>query len=75
MSLSDANEALQRATRKGNWIQWACKFEDCKIVDDIAQLANSRGHVELGLLSEGLDVLMARMPECEGKLDFITGVR
>lgn len=66
MSLSDANEALQRATRKGNWIYWR---------GDGAWLANSRGSVLIGGLSEGLDSLMARMPECEGKLDFITGVR
>lgn len=75
MSLSDANEVLQRATREGNWIQWRCAFEDGKPVNDIAKLANSRGHVLVGALGEGVEALLARLPECEGKLDFITGIR
>lgn len=68
VSIFDVNDALQRATAKGEWIQWHSVFDGCRHVDEKAMLANCRAHVELGLLSEGLDVLMAKLPEAEARL-------
>lgn len=60
MSALELNDALQRATSEGEWVYWG--------MGDSAFLANSRAHVELGRLSEGLDALMAKLPEAERRL-------
>lgn len=68
MSIFEANDALQRATANGEWIQWHSVFDGCRHVDEKAMLANCGAHVELGLLSEGLDALMAKLPDAEARL-------
>ena len=60
MSIFDVNDALQRATAEGEWVYWG--------MGDSAFLANSHAHVELGRLPEGLDALMAKLPEAEARL-------
>ena len=60
MSIFDANDALQLATAEGEWVYWG--------MGDSVFLANSRAHVELGRLSEGLDALIAKLPEAEARL-------
>jgi len=68
VSIVEVNDALQQATAKGEWIQWCSVFDDCERIDGKAMLANSHAHVDLGLLSEGLDALMAKLPEAEARL-------
>lgn len=59
-SMSDANEALQNATRDGEWVYWR---------GEAAHLANSHHSVYVGELREGVDELLDRLPMCERALD------
>lgn len=68
------NDALQRATAPHTWVYWRPVFDaQGEFVCDQAWLANSRGSVLLGADWEGLDALLARMPEAASELARITG--
>ena len=60
MNLSDANDALQRATRPGEWVYW--KGGD-------AYLANPYLSARIGRADDGLESLLAELPRCEAWLD------
>lgn len=62
MSFIDKNDVLQRATSDGTWIFWR---------DDCAYLANSSSHVLLGGADEGIDALIARIPDAERRLSWM----
>ena len=68
MSIFDLNDALQRATGPRTWICWRGVYGEGDFVDDEAMLCNSKGHVVLGRASDGLDALLARMPEAASEL-------
>lgn len=69
MSALILNDPLQRATREGNWIYWRGVYSLSGFVSDDAYLANCRASVRLGSADEGLDALLARMPEAEAALN------
>ena len=69
MGISQINDALQRATAEGEWIHWKSDYsEDGRPFYDVAYLGNSHASVRVGKLTEGLDTLLAKLPEAEKKL-------
>ncbi len=63
------NDALQRATREGNWIYWQGVYSFGEFVTDDCYLADAHASVRLGSADEGLEELLARMPDAEAALD------
>ena len=57
MSALELNDALQRATREGNWIYWRGVYSLGEFVTDDCYL------------DDGLDALLARIPHAEAVLD------
>ena len=60
MSIFELNDALQRATRPGEWVYW--KGGD-------AYLANPYLSVRIGSEGDGIESLLAELPRCEAWLD------
>lgn len=69
MNALTLNDPLQRATREGEWIYWRGVYSLGEFVTDDCYLDNGRASVRLGSADEGLDALLARMPEAEAELD------
>lgn len=69
MSALLLNDALQRATREGNWIFWRGVYSLGEFVTDDCYLADGYASVRLGSADDGLEALLARMPEAEAALD------
>ncbi len=69
MSALELNDPLQRATRDGNWIYWKGVYSLGEFVTDDCYLDDGRNSVRLGSADEGLEALLARMPEAEAALD------
>jgi len=69
MSALELNDALQRATREGNWIYWRGVYSLGEFVTDDCYLDDGRNSVRLGCADDGLEALLARMPEAEAALD------
>ena len=71
MSIFDLNDALQRATRDGNWVYWHPRFDGSNRTADDVYLADAHASVRLGSADDGLDALLARIPDAETALDAV----
>lgn len=68
MSALELNDALQRATRKGNWIYWRGAYSLGEFVTDDCYLDDGHASVRLGSADDGLEALLARIPDAEDYL-------
>jgi len=69
MSALELNDALQRATREGNWIYWRGVFSLGEFVTDDCYLDDGRNSVRLGCADDGLEFLLGQIPHAEAILD------
>lgn len=68
MSALELNDALQRATSKGQWIYWRGVYSLGEFVTDDCYLSDGHASVRLGSADDGLEVLLARIPDAEAEL-------
>lgn len=66
--LSHANNVLQSATAKGEWICWKPRFDGVEYVGEECHLANGHASEFVGMLGDGLDALLAALPDAERRL-------
>ena len=67
-ALSHANNVLQSATARGEWIFWRPRFDGVEYVGEECHLANSRSSEFVGMLADGLPALLDALPDAERRL-------